>query len=152
MAKFLCSGILFVLICFICPAQTSSGQKFIHPGIDQTLSDLGYMKKQVLAGESPWKEAFGRLKVATDLQFVIKPFAHVVRGPYGKPNIGGDDLSKGSNLAYNCALIWYITGDRPYADKAIEVLNKWSPVLWDFDYNDAKLLWYLVPGFSIICF
>jgi len=140
MAKLLCSSILFVLIGFICSAQTSSERKFVHPGVDQTLSDLEYMKKQVLAGESPWKEAFGRLKTATDLQFDIKPFAHVVRGPYGKPNIGGDDLSKGSNLAYNCALIWYITGDHKYSDKAIEVLNKWSPVLWDFDYNDAKLL------------
>src|SRR6185436_1356465 len=27
-----------------------------------------------------------------------------------------------------------------YANKAIDILNAWSPVLRDFDYNDAKLL------------
>lgn len=103
-------------------------------------ADLDYMKKQVLAGEQPWKDAFDRLKQNTNLQFQVKPFTHVVRGPYGKPNIGGDDLSKGANLAYDCALMWYITGEKAYAQKAIEILNAWSPVLWDFDYNDAKLL------------
>src|SRR5215204_5991930 len=43
-------------------------------------------------------------------------------------------------MAYNYALVWYITNDKTYARKAIEVLNAWSPVLWDLDYNDAKLL------------
>jgi hypothetical protein len=43
-------------------------------------------------------------------------------------------------MAYNCALLWYITDDKAYAEKAMEILNAWSPVLWDFDYNDAKLL------------
>ena len=43
-------------------------------------------------------------------------------------------------MAYNYALMWYITNDKTYASKAIEVLNTWSPVLWHFDYNDARLL------------
>ncbi len=131
---------LFLWFFSLYSTKESSAQKFIHPGIDQTSADLEYMKKQVLAGEQPWKDAFDRLKSATDLRFEIKPFAHVLRGPYGKPNIGGDDLSKGSDMAYNCALMWYITNDKAYAEKAIEILNAWSPVLWDFDYNDAKLL------------
>lgn len=125
---------------FLSSTASLSAQKFIHPGIDQTAADLEYMKKQVLAGEQPWKDAFERLKTSANLQFEVKPFAHVVRGPYGKPNIGGDDLSKGSNMAYDCALMWYITNDKAYAQKAIEIINAWTPVLWDFDYNDAKLL------------
>ncbi|GAB2788272.1 hypothetical protein GCM10027275_36410 [Rhabdobacter roseus] len=115
-------------------------QKFIHPGIDQSAQDLAYMKQQVLKGEQPWKDAFDRLKAATDLTFEVKPHTHVLRGPYGRPNIGGDDLSKGANMAYNCALLWYLTNDPAYARKAIEILNAWSGTLWDFDYNDAKLL------------
>ncbi len=129
-----------VLILSFSTIDFSVAQKFVHPGVDMTSADLEYMKKQVLQGEQPWKDAFDRLKKESDLQFEITPFTHVVRGPYGKPNIGGDDLSKGSNLAYNCALIWYISGEKTYADKAIEILNSWSPVIWDFDYNDAKLL------------
>ncbi len=132
---FLLVGIICIII-----QKNIVAQPFIHPGIHQTRDDLDYMKKQVLHGEQPWNDAFVRLKEATDLNFEVKPFAHVLRGPYGKPNIGGDDLSKSSSLAYNCALLWYITGEKAYAVKAIEILNAWSPVLWDFDYNDAKLL------------
>ncbi|MEX1238436.1 MAG: alginate lyase family protein [Cyclobacteriaceae bacterium] len=118
----------------------SQAQKFIHPGINQTREDLQYMREQVQKGVQPWKDAFDRLKAETDLAFLVKPFAHVMRGPYGRPNIGGNDLSKGSRLAYDCALLWYVTQDKAYADKAIDIINAWSPVLWDFDYNDAKLL------------
>jgi len=115
-------------------------QPFIHPGIDQRSGDLAYMKKKVLAGEQPWAAAFDRLKAVADTGFTVRAHTHVLRGPYGKPNIGGDDLSKCSNMAYNYALVWYITRDKKYANKAIGILNTWSPALWDFDYNDAKLL------------
>jgi len=131
---------LIIITVFVAIATRVSAQQFIHPGISQTSADLEYMKTQVLSGEQPWKDAFDRLKAATPLDFVVTPHAHVFRGPYAKPDIGGWDLSKGANLAYNCALIWYITGDKAYANKAIAVINAWSPVLWDFDYNDAKLL------------
>jgi len=115
-------------------------QGFIHPGIDQSAQDLALMKKQVLSGHQPYKAAFERLKATVDTAFDIKAHTHVLRGPYGKPNIGGDDLRNGANMAYNNALVWYVTGDKKYANKAIDILNAWSPSLWDFDYNDAKLL------------
>lgn len=126
---------------FLCIFQSAGfSQQFFHPGIDQSSQDLSLMKKNVLEGRHPYKAAFERLKASADTSFEIKTHAHVLRGPYGRPNIGGDDLRKGANLAYDNALVWYITGDRKYADKAIAILNAWSPVIWDFDYNDAKLL------------
>lgn len=134
-----CRVCMFFLMAFLL-VSNAGAQKFLHPGIDQTNADLEYMKKQVLNDEQPWKDAFERLKAKTDLNFKVIPHAHVMRGSYGKPNIGGDDLSKGANIAYNCALLWYITNDKAYARKAIEIINAWSPVVWDFDYNDAKLL------------
>jgi parallel beta-helix repeat protein len=119
----------------------SSAQKFIHPGINQSPVDLAHMKQLVLKGEQPWKAAFDRLKNFADTSnFIAKPYTHVLRGPYGKPNIGGEDLSKSAGMTYNYALLWYITNEKKYAKKAIDVLNAWSPVLWDFDYNDAKLV------------
>jgi parallel beta-helix repeat protein len=115
-------------------------QAFIHPGIDQNSNDLALMKKKVQAGEEPYRGAFNRLKAAADTAFRATPHTHVLRGPYGKPNIGGDDLARSASMAYNYALMWYLTSDKKYAEKAIDILNAWSPVLWDFDYNDAKLL------------
>jgi hypothetical protein len=133
-------GTFAVLIICTLISISGFGQRFIHPGISQRAEDLTYMKKQVQKGEQPWKGAFERLKEKTDLKFEIKAHTHVLRGPYGKPNIGGNDLSNGANMAYNCALMWFITGDKAYAAKAIEIINAWSPVIWDLDYNDAKLL------------
>jgi len=122
-------------------SSKGSAQKFIHPGINQSSVDLAYMKQLVLKGEQPWKAAFDRLRNFTDTSnFIAKPYTHVLRGPYGKPNIGGEDLSKSAEMTYNYALLWYITNDKKYANKAIDVLNAWALVLWDFDYNDAKLL------------
>lgn len=131
--------IITQVIFLITPLRTSA-QKFIHPGINQTSQDLAYMKELVDKGVQPWKKAFKRLKEETDTNFVAKPFAHVLRGPYGKPNIGGNELMDSANMAYNCAILWYLTKDQSYADKAISIINAWSPILWDFDYNDAKLL------------
>ena len=119
---------------------TAAAQPFVHPGVDQSAKDLAYMKAKVLKGEEPYKSAFDRLKAGADTAFTVTPYTHVLRGPYGKPNIGGNDLSKCAHMAYNYALVWYITNDKSYAKKAIDILNAWSPVLWHFDYNDAKLL------------
>ncbi len=140
MSHFPCKIACISLVLLLWLNDVVKAQNFVHPGIDQTQADLQQLKMRVHAGEQPWKDAFDRLKLASDLSFQVKPFAHVVRGPYGKPNIGGDDLMKSSNMAYNCALLGYLTEDRAYSTKAIEIINSWSPVLWDFDYNDAKLL------------
>ena len=136
--KRLCRFIAVLL--FLNVALQTEAQKFVHPGIDQTANDLQLMKSLVKKGTQPYKDAFERLKAAVDTSFAVEPHTHVLRGPYGKPNIGGNDLSKSATMAYNYALAWYITEDKKYAAKAIEILNAWSPVLWDFDYNDAKLL------------
>lgn len=121
-------------------ASNSIAQKFIHPGIDQSSRDMEHMKQLVQKGEQPYKAAFDKLKSSADTAFIFEPHTHVLRGPYGRPNIGGNDLSRCANMAYNYALVWYITNDKKYAEKAISIINAWTPVLWHLDYNDAKLL------------
>jgi hypothetical protein len=131
---------LVILVLMISVAEASFGQAFIHPGINQNIQDLAFMKKMIQQEKQPYQAAFLRLKASADTNFVVKAHTHVLRGPYGKPNIGGEDLRNGANMAYDCAVMWYLTNDQKYADKAIEIINAWSPTIWDFDYNDAKLL------------
>lgn len=131
---------LAITLSFILLCTTLYAQKFIHPGINQSAADLEYMKKLVQDSVQPWTAAFDRLKNETDLSFIPHPHTHVLRGPYDKPDVGGRELSKSANMAYNCALLWYITNKKAYANKAIQIINTWSNTLWDFDYNDAKLL------------
>lgn len=121
-------------------SSAAFAQQFVHPGLNQSAKDLAYMKNLVQQGQEPWKSAFERLKASINLDTNIQAHTHIMRGPYGKPNIGGNELSKSAGLAYDCALVWYITGDKQYARKAIALLNAWPGTLWDFDYNDAKLL------------
>lgn len=123
-----------------CSGESGSAPKFKHPGIYQSADDMEYMKKQIKAGEEPWKTAFEQIKAATDLNFVPRPEPHIISGPYGKPNVGGRELQESAAMCYNAALVWYVTEDKAYADKALEIIRAWAPNVWDFDENNAKLL------------
>jgi len=128
-----------ILACLLA-ALSAQGQPFRHPGINQSAADLARLRELVRSGPEAYRTAFQRLRQASDTNFPVRPQAHVMRGPYGRPNIGGEDLRKGAEMAYNCALMWYLTDDRRYATKAAAILDAWSATLWDFDFNDAKLI------------
>lgn len=128
------------LASFVISTGATIAQTFKHPGIYQSAADLAELKRRIFTGDSELTPAFNRLKAMTDTNFVIRPVAHVMRGPYGKPNIGGEDLRKGAEMAYHNALIWQLTGDRRYAQQSVAILNAWSATLQDFDFNDAKLI------------
>ena len=128
-----------VLLLFITVGSIQA-QSFLHPGIDMNQQDLEYMKKQVQAGQEPWSGAFKRLKEKTRTDMEIIPVTHVIRGPYNRPDIGASALLNNSNTLYDCALLWYISGEEHYAKKAMEIIEKWSGRVWSFDDNDAKLL------------
>jgi hypothetical protein len=117
-------------------------QPFVHPGILHTRRDLDFMKSKVAAGEQPWKQAWENLRAQSysSLEFQPTPSVHIRRGAFGRDSSGSAELSASANAAYSHALQWYITGDKAYARKAIEILDAWPPVLWDFEGNDAKLL------------
>lgn len=100
---------------------------------------MEYMKDKVRSGQEPWKSAFERLWEQTSLTFEATPVTHISVGAYGANSRGGRAFSRSSKAVYNHALLWYLTEDRRYAEKAIEILEAWSNVLWDFDDNNAKL-------------
>lgn len=129
-----------LIILFLSVSGLLSAQKFRHPGIDLSEEDLSFIKSQVLAWNQPWKDAFERMKSDADRSGDENAFTYVLRGPYGKPDIGGKELRKGAALAYDCALIWYITGDKSYANRSASILDAWAQKLSGFDYNDAKLI------------
>lgn len=107
-----------------------------------TVEDITFIKEKLASGAEPWKTAFENLKKldTASLDFTPEPFTHVIRGAYGKPSIGDKELTNSANAAHHHALLWAITDDKAHAQKAIEVINAWSDVLWDFQLNDAKLL------------
>src|SRR5947209_18817683 len=148
MIKQLCFRSLFSLIVGLLAlsavaAETSARRAFVHPGLLQNRQDLDFMKAQIVAGVEPWKGAFERLRTPRPgrdgaparelLDFKPQPFTHVIRGAYGRPAIGSAELSASTDAAYSAAIIWYVTGDKHYADKAVEIIDAWSATLWDFE-------------------
>lgn len=125
-----------------CAALAGAAPPFLHPGMLQNREDLEFLKRKVLAGEQPWKGAYDRMcrGSVSALSFEPKPAAHVIRGAYGNPSIGSNELLASARAAESHALQWYVTGDKAHARKVIEIFNAWSPVLRDFQQNDAKLL------------
>ncbi len=114
----------------------------VHPGMLQSRADLDLMRQKVAAAEEPWKSAWEHLlrQSESSLEFKPQPFAKVIRGPYGNPNIGGNELAISARAAHSHALQWVVTGNRAHAGKVMEILAAWSPVLQSFHENDAKLL------------
>jgi hypothetical protein len=68
------------------------------------------------------------------------PVTTVVRGGSGE-NYGL--LYNDAAVAYACALVWNISGDRAFADSAINILNAWSRTLTDITGTSDK---YLAAG------
>lgn len=114
----------------------------MHPGVSQTRADLEFSKAKINAGEEPWKSSW---QVWLDsplasLDFMPRPFAHVIRGAYDAGDQGGRELQDSANAAENHVMQWYISGNEAHARKAIEIFDAWSGTLADFAENDAMLL------------
>lgn len=116
-----------------------ASKPFVHPGMAQSYEDLEFMRTNVLQGNEPWKTAFNDLKKQTSLNFVPCPIAFVSEDAYGVNSFGGKEFCQSAMAAYKHSLVWYITKDQVYADKAIEILNAWAYKLHSFDANNAKL-------------
>ena len=112
---------------------------FKHPGMAQSIDDLEFMREMVQKGEEPWKTAFDNLERQTSLDLVVNSVAYISVGAYGANSIGGREYGQGGSNAYNHALMWFITKEQGYADKAIEILDAWASTLRGFDGNNAKL-------------
>jgi Alginate lyase len=68
-----------------------------------------------------------------------KPRAVVECGSYSNPNHGCTDEREDAIAAYTDALIWYITGDARYAQKAIALTDAWSAVITSHTNSNAPL-------------
>ena len=89
------------------------------------------MKAKVAAGAQPWKSAFEAAK--KDELGALDYKAHAWQtcecGPFSKPDLGCKDEQHDSEAAYTQALLWFISGDKHYAENAIRIMDAWSSTL-----------------------
>jgi hypothetical protein len=104
---------------------------FLHPGILVNRAQLDEIKRRVEKGIEPQKSAFEALKVSKwgARNYMPHPRATVECGSQSNPDYGCKDEQADSEAAYGQALLWYITGDKVYAENAMKILNGWATTL-----------------------
>ncbi|EOD65614.1 alginate lyase family protein [Amycolatopsis vancoresmycina] len=114
---------------------------FTHPGVLVSRPQLDFVKAKVKAGAQPWKAAYDQASSSSyaSLSRTPKPRAVVECGPYSNPNYGCTDEREDAIAAYTDALIWYISGDARYAQKAIALMDAWSAVITSHTNSNAPL-------------
>jgi hypothetical protein len=122
-------------------AVAASPTTFTHPGVMVSRSQLDYVRTQVQSGAQPWASAYQQMTSSSyaSLSRAPKPRSVVECGSYSNPNNGCTDEREDAIAAYTDALIWYVSRDSRYADKAIELMNAWSAVITDHTNSNAPL-------------
>ena len=129
---------------FICLPDAVKAQSFIHPGLLQSREDIERMKIAIKDKQEPIYSGF--------LVFQAHPqsqSSYQMQGPMEmigrNPTIGQGAYDADANAAYQNALMWTLTGQQAYADKAIEIVNAWSSKLKVITGRDAVLMAGLGP-------
>ncbi|MEV0889720.1 alginate lyase family protein [Promicromonospora sp. MEB111] len=114
---------------------------FTHPGVHVSAPQLDYIRQQVQAGAQPWRSAYDSMMGSryASLSYTPHPRAVVECGSYSNPNYGCTDEREDAIAAYTHALAWSVTRDTRYANKAISIMNAWSPVIRDHTNSNAPL-------------
>ena len=115
---------------------------FIHPGISHNQAELAFVKSKIKTQEQPWQQAWQEMQSSkgAGLSWQPRPVAHVERGAYNRPDIGGSFFMRDAATAYTHTLLWVFTEQEAHAQKAAEILNAWSATLESVTNHDAKLL------------
>lgn len=124
---------------------------FTHPGVLLGQAQLDFVKGKLALGLNPWQDGYNKMIAAkndianssnitrtfSSLSWVPKPWITVGRGSGGSPSEGDGDQQADGIAAYTHALIWYYTGNRASAQKAIEILNGWATTCTGIKFDTA---------------
>ena len=104
---------------------------FVHPGVLVNRAQLDEIKRRVAAGIEPQKSAFEKLKADKlgALDYTPHPRETVECGSNSNPDLGCKAEQADSEASYAQALLWYITGNKTYAENAVKIMNAWSGTL-----------------------
>ncbi|MCL3780112.1 hypothetical protein EMN47_06880 [Prolixibacteraceae bacterium JC049] len=135
-------SILIPAILLLFCVETFAQNKFIHPGMLHSKKELEWVKKKIQIHNSIWDKEWQQLQASkcAQLSWEMSPSEIIKRGPYNKPDIGASGFMVDGRAAYTMSIQWYMTNDKRYAQKAIEIINGWSHQLKEVKGHDAKLL------------
>src|SRR5579872_79411 len=140
-SKILLSLLIFA---FFFAARPAMAQTFQHPGVLVSKAQLDFIKSQVNNKVDPIYSAYKKA--------VASPYGSLTYSVQGPPSGGDIDCGSKSNPDNGCsaedsdgaaavtqALLWYITGNKTYAQNAIKILNAYGKNLKSYSNSNAPL-------------
>ena len=120
--------------------------KFVHPGLMHSEQDFERIREGLKNNDPQVKEAFAVLrdcwvanKGVTDVWWITD---WVKRGISGDENYM--NCYRNAAKAYQCALLWKITGDKQWADRVIYILDQYATITVGLTGNTNMSL---IPAF-----
>jgi hypothetical protein len=133
-----------LIIAFFFLKAFVNAQAFVHPGILHSKQDLHRMKDAIGNKQEPIYSGYQLF-----IQNPASQFSYKMQGPLEtvgrNPTVGQTIYDNDANAAHQNAVMWAITGDKRYAEKAIEIVNAWSSTLKSITGKDAVLMAGLGP-------
>ena len=117
---------------------------FHHPGLLHSEADFQSIRDRVAAGDADMVAALDALR---NSRGIVAPGNMAVTGTIIRGISGQNYMNayRGAAYAYQCALMWKITGETSYADRAVETLNAWRT--WNTALGGNTNI-SLIPGFT----
>ncbi|MQY38595.1 hypothetical protein SRB17_66080 [Streptomyces sp. RB17] len=113
---------------------------FTHSGLLHSAADLARMKAAVAARQSPVYDGYLALAAHSRSKptYAIQNTGQITSWGRGPANFQNQAVAD-SAAAYQLALMWCVTGDGTYADRARDILNAWSASLTAVTGADGPL-------------
>ncbi|WP_268224525.1 alginate lyase family protein [Sinomicrobium oceani] len=137
----LCIAAIIIVLVSACTGDRIPGTSAMHPK-----AQIDFVKRQLEQDKAPFTAAFGILTEKADAAFgtshhAVEDFA--VPGFYqDKENHRRLSLGLQTDAigAYSCALVWALTGQSRYADRALYFLKGWATVNKRYSEMDGSLV------------
>lgn len=117
MKKYFLIGVATTLLC----VQSAIAERtFVHPGISYTQADIDRMRSLIAAQQEPYYSAFTALKNSS---YSSTSGSVSSRGTQIKEGAFNGTVGIDGRKAHDLALLYVLTGETKYADKAVQFLN-----------------------------
>jgi len=133
-----------LVVLLVTVSGAALAQPMQHPGVLVSRQQLDFVKQQVAQKTEPfygeYQKAMASQYATLDYKLQGPPPTGIIDcGPYSRPDHGCHAEDADATAAYLQALLWWINGDRHYADNSIRIMNAYSHQLTAYTSSNAPL-------------
>lgn len=126
---------------FLLVLTTPAWAQFQHPGMWANAGELEMIRYRVTNNIEPQKSAFDKLvtEPTCNPNWTPTTVTYVDVGAYNNPKINYDAVVDNSKAVWGQAIMYYVTGDERYAQKAMAILDTHARYFTSIQGHNSKL-------------